>query len=232
MISTSLASSTIRFLVSDGESVKIYEVSDHTNNSTVEETLVCKTTGCCPQLSSRCRENKSFVLGPTAVDRRSPSKIVYYVDASTIYRVITSSNESATNFTFDSMGEQAKAIAFDDNHTMAFIFCGNTMNAYSFNIQTNRSNPILLKGNPSIAIEQIVRIDEGVLLCRTQEATLLLLNINTGSHCYVHEGITHLPCNTSEHGSIQVTGMAHIKKGYLLALGPKQELIHLKYDGQ
>lgn len=97
------------------------------------------------------------------------------------------------------------------------------------------TTPFPFQDNQTLAIEQATTIDKDLLLCRVEEEKLLLLNIKTGSHSYIHEGITHLPgiTSNSSRGFIKVSHMADIRqKGYLLALGPDQELIQFKYDGK
>ena len=151
--------------------------------------------------SGNCTQTTDSKLGPTAIDYSKPN-ILYYADGPSVYQVnmldpnskadeIPNLNKSLGNTTAMAVSQDLLFTIHNTNSTQTFS---------TNNLTTSKPTRSLWSIEYPPTILQAVHLGNGVLLCRSKNNYLALLDTYTGYFSTVYEGTTHLPCDSSECG--------------------------------
>ena len=140
-------------------------------------------------------------LRPTAIEYSKPN-MLYYADGPTVYQVnIMLDLNSTTELSIlnKSLGD---VTAMDVSQDLLFTIqkIGSTQTFSRYDLTALSSTGSLRSIEYPDTILKAVHLENGVLLCRTQNRKLLLIDTHTGYFSTVNKGATHLPCDSSECG--------------------------------
>ena len=188
-----------KVIVSRADAVSLYIFNNETLN--LVNHLVCDQQQQNQLTSGNCTQTTDSKLGPTAIEYSKPN-ILYYADGPSVYQVnmldpnskadeIPNLNKSLGNITAMAVSQDLLFTIHKTNSTQTFS---------TNNLTTSKPTRSLWSIEYPSTILQAVHLGNGVLLCRSQNNYLALLDTYTGYFSTVYEGTTHLPCDSSECG--------------------------------
>ena len=188
-----------KVVVSRKNAVSLYVFDNETLH--LVNHLVCDQQEQDRLTSSNCTQTIDSKLGPTAIDYSKPN-ILYYADGPSVYQV----NMLDPNSKADEIPNLNKSLgdvtAMDVSQDLLFTIqkIGSTQTFSRYDLTALSSTGSLRSIEYPDTILKAVHLENGVLLCRTQNRKLLLIDTHTGYFSTVNKGTTHLPCDSSECG--------------------------------